>query len=584
MPVEASIITTYRCCMKCKMCHIWKFPTRISEEIRPEELKILPSLNSINVTGGEPLVRRDLAEIVEVCFTKAPRVVISTAGYHVDEILALAERFPKIGIRISIEGLSTINDHLRGRDSGFDRGLRTLLGLRRMGVKDIGFGITVSNNNSSDMLELYELSRNLKMEFATATYHNSYYFHKDNNKIVNEDEVTGNFYELCDRLLAEKSPKSWFRAFFNMGLINYIDGNRRLLPCEAGTTNFFIEPYGEVYPCNGLEEKYWKEQMGNIREVKTFEELWYSEQAEKVRALVATCPKNCWMIGTAAPVMKKYLKHPVKWVVKNKIRALMGKKVERGCLPGPYDVGQNPSQGDLRGSAENPVGEPDEVTQLNESRMAARVISNTQLLDDVHRLRIERSDFQFTPGQNVSLSPHLKYHKTRDYTMVSGAADNYIEFLIKEVKNGVMSPFLSQLLPGDSVNVIGPYGEFCIPDPLDSGRKYLFIGSGIGVGPFQSFVRSYPGIDYKVIHGIRFKADSVMAEDFAEDRYITCVTREEGGDFHGRITDYLKDHEIDENTLVFLCGNPHMVSQVHGLLIDRGIEEERILTETYYTY
>jgi len=348
LPTDVSIITTYRCPMQCKMCNIWKHPTDIKREIQASELEMLPQLKFVNITGGEPFVRRDLAEIVEVCFRKAPRVVISTSGYLVDDVLQLAEKFPNIGIRVSIEGLSSINDDLRGRDGGFDRGLKTLMGLRRQGVKDIGFGITVSNNNSADMLELYELSKNLKMEFATAAYHNSYYFHKDDNVITNQEEVTNNFYELIDRLLAEKNPKSWFRAFFNLGLINYIRGNRRLLPCEAGTVNFFIDPYGEVYPCNGLEERYWKESFGNIRNVQTFEDLWYGPQADKVRELVRTCPKNCWMVGTAAPVMKKYIRHPAAWVLKNKLRSLTGKKIERNGLPAPFDVGQNPRQGDLR--------------------------------------------------------------------------------------------------------------------------------------------------------------------------------------------------------------------------------------------
>ena len=349
MPTDVSIITTYRCCMKCKMCNIWKHPTDINKEIKPRELEKLPQLKFINITGGEPFVRRDIEEIVEVAYKKASRVVISTAGYHVNKVLSLAEKFPQIGIRVSIEGLSTINDYLRGRDGGFDRGMRTLLGLREMGVKDIGFGITVSDNNSSDMLTLYELSQNLKMEFATASFHNSYYFHKEDNKIKNEDEVINNFYELADRLLASHHPKKWFRAFFNIGLINYIKGNKRLLPCEAGSVNFFITPYGKVYPCNGLEEKFWKESMGNIRDFDTFEELWFSEQADKIRNLVATCPKNCWMVGTAAPVMKKYIKYPLMWVLKNKVNSLSGKKIDRDTLPEQFDVGQSSLQGDLRG-------------------------------------------------------------------------------------------------------------------------------------------------------------------------------------------------------------------------------------------
>ncbi len=345
-PTDASIITTYRCQMRCRMCNIWQNPTKREREIEPRELEILPRLKFINVTGGEPFLRDDLDEIVEVLFTKAPRVVISTSGWHVDRILRLTERFPAIGIRVSTEGLAEKNDYLRGRDGGFERGLKVLRTLREMGVGDIGFGITVSNNNSKDMLDLYELSKELGMEFATAAFHNGYYFHKYDNEITNKKEVIADFDELIDRLLKERSPKSWFRAFFNLGLINYIRGNRRMLPCEAGTVNFFVDPYGEVFPCNALEERYWMESMGNIRDFTRFDDLWQGERAARVRDLVATCPKNCWMVGTAAPVMKKYFRHPLKWVVMNKLRSLFGLSVCVDDIP-RYDVGQNPRQGNL---------------------------------------------------------------------------------------------------------------------------------------------------------------------------------------------------------------------------------------------
>jgi radical SAM protein with 4Fe4S-binding SPASM domain len=328
------------------MCNIWKNSTVKSEEITPDEIKRLPNVKFINLTGGEPFVREDLEEIVEICFTKSPRVVISTSGWHEEKVIRLAQRFPKIGIRISIEGLSQKNDDLRGRAGGFDKGLRTLLTLKEMGLKDIGFGCTVSNNNSEDMLSLYQLSKSLGLEFATATFHNSYYFHKYDNVITNKEEVCRNFEKLINFQLKEKHPKSWFRAFFNMGLINYIEGKPRMLPCEAGLLNFFIEPNGDVYPCNGLEEKYWKEKMGNIRETPDFQEIWNGEQAQKVREMVKKCPKNCWMVGTASPVMKKYIKAPLTWSLKNEIRSLTGKSaVLDKCY---YDVGQDPQQGNLR--------------------------------------------------------------------------------------------------------------------------------------------------------------------------------------------------------------------------------------------
>ena len=128
-PTDASIIITYRCPMRCKMCNIWQNPTDKALEIKAEELQSLPKMKFINITGGEPFIREDLEEIVRVCYTKAPRIVISTSGWFEDRVIALAKKFPNIGIRISIEGLSQKNDELRGREGGFDKGLRTLLRL-----------------------------------------------------------------------------------------------------------------------------------------------------------------------------------------------------------------------------------------------------------------------------------------------------------------------------------------------------------------------------------------------------------------------------------------------------------------------
>ena len=333
-PTDASIIVTYRCPMHCQMCNIWAHPTRADEELRPDELRWLPKLKFINITGGEPFVRDDLADIVRVCYTRAPRIVISTSGWLEDRVVDLARQFPDIGIRISIEGLSQKNDELRGRPGGFDRGLRTLLTLRQMGLKDIGFGCTVSNHNSTDMLALYQLARQLGLEFATAAFHNSFYFHKHDNVITNRQQVVDDFNQLIDWQLGEWHPKSWFRAYFNMGLVNYVQGGRRPLPCEAGSMNFFIDPWGEVWPCNGLEKQCWQQSMGNIRQTPDFDTLWNSEQACQVRQLAAGCPKNCWMVGTASPVMHKYIGKTAAWALRNKWRNI------RHLPPTTIDNGQ----------------------------------------------------------------------------------------------------------------------------------------------------------------------------------------------------------------------------------------------------
>lgn len=298
------------------MCDCFNYPTRPEEEIALETIKKLPRLNFANITGGEPFIRKDIEEIVDVVRSKADRVVISSNGYFSERILDLFKKRRDIGIRLSIEGLPKSNDSIRGIPDGFDRGLRTLLKLVEMGVKDIGFGMTVQEMNADDLLSLYNLSNHMGMEFATATLHNSFYFRKTDNKIDNKEKVAKAFEALINKLLKSNSPKKWFRAFFNHGLINYIYCQPRLLPCNMGENGFFVDPYGDVLPCNGMAEKM---SMGNLNE-KTFDEIWSSAQAQKVRENVKSCRRNCWMIGSAAPAMRDKILVPVKWVLKHKLK------------------------------------------------------------------------------------------------------------------------------------------------------------------------------------------------------------------------------------------------------------------------
>lgn len=315
--MEAAIITTYRCNSRCQMCNIWKYQTKKEEEFSPSLLDKLPPLSFCNVTGGEPFLRDDIEEIVRRLQKKAKRLVISTNGFLTEKIVDLAKKNRKVGIRISVEGLPATNDELRGVKNGFDHGQRTLLELLQIGIKDVGFGITVSDKNAKDLLKLYYLARELKIEFATAIVHNSYYFHKSDNKIKKKEEVTKYFESLIHEQLGTWKVKNWYRAYFNYGLIHCIQDNPRLLPCGAGTDVFFLDPWGEIRPCNGMEEALWCKSMGNLHR-DTFDNIWNSKKAERVRQKVNTCPKNCWMIGSAAPAMKRNIWKPTLWILKNK--------------------------------------------------------------------------------------------------------------------------------------------------------------------------------------------------------------------------------------------------------------------------
>jgi MoaA/NifB/PqqE/SkfB family radical SAM enzyme len=297
------------------MCDVWHYPTKPSEEMDIEVIEKLPDMFFTNITGGEPFIRQDLPEIIGLLLNKSKRIVISTNGYFTERIISLFNKYPDLGIRISIEGLQKTNDEIRGIPDGFDRGLRTLLKLRSMGIKDIGFGMTVQDSNCMDLLPLYQLSEALGYEFATATLHNSHYFHKWDNVIHDREKVCAEFEKLIKELLRSNKIKNWFRAYFNHGLINFIRGNQRPLPCEMGSNGFFVDPWGDVLVCNGMDEK---QPIGNLKEL-SWDKIWNSERANKVRAMVKNCPKNCWMIGSAAPAMWHHPIKPIGWVFKHKL-------------------------------------------------------------------------------------------------------------------------------------------------------------------------------------------------------------------------------------------------------------------------
>ena len=320
--LNGTVIVTYRCNARCTMCNRDKAPSRPEEERSIETIRKLPPMYFTNITGGEPFIRTDLPDIVRELNKISDRIVISTNGFFTDRIVALCKEFPNIGIRISIEGLEQTNNEIRGLPDGFNRGYETLRRLRAMGMKDVGFGMTVQDRNAKDLVPLYELSDKLDMEFATASLHNSFYFVEAKNIIHDRPMVAQNFENLINELLNSNSPKKWFRAYFNHGLINYIYGQKRLLPCDMSFDTFFIDPYGDVMPCNGTKDK---EVMGNLN-TQTFDELWNSEQAEEVRRKVRHCERQCWMIGSVSPAMHKYIWKPALWVFHHKFLRFYKKK------------------------------------------------------------------------------------------------------------------------------------------------------------------------------------------------------------------------------------------------------------------
>ncbi|MGV8094948.1 MAG: ferredoxin--NADP reductase [Mangrovibacterium sp.] len=196
-------------------------------------------------------------------------------------------------------------------------------------------------------------------------------------------------------------------------------------------------------------------------------------------------------------------------------------------------------------------------------------------------LHFERKGFLFTPGQYVVLRDP-ESGEGREYSIYSSIQDEDLSFLIREVTAGSFSRFLMHLRIGSPMYIEGPAGFFILDEVIKEGHPVLFVATGTGISPFRSFVRSFPGLNYMVLHGVHFADEAYGKDAFDPSRYCLCTSREEKGDYFGRVTYYLKEYPVDPNTFCYLCGNSDMIDEVTGILEDYHIPPEHIRTEIFF--
>jgi len=86
--MDLTVIPTFRCNSRCQMCYIWKNPTEPKLEVTAETLAKLPGgFDNLNLSGGEPTLRRDLATLVDVLYPKARIMEISSNGLHPEKLV-----------------------------------------------------------------------------------------------------------------------------------------------------------------------------------------------------------------------------------------------------------------------------------------------------------------------------------------------------------------------------------------------------------------------------------------------------------------------------------------------------------------
>ena len=109
-------------------------------------------------SGGEPLVRTDVLDLIDYARELALPVTLSTNGTLIRG--AVPKRLADAGVRyvgVSLDGIGAVHDSFRGRRGAFDRALRGIRSLRAVGIK-VGIRITLSPSSIAALEDLFDLA------------------------------------------------------------------------------------------------------------------------------------------------------------------------------------------------------------------------------------------------------------------------------------------------------------------------------------------------------------------------------------------------------------------------------------------
>jgi MoaA/NifB/PqqE/SkfB family radical SAM enzyme len=303
------------------MCHIWQKSK--ADNFNVDLLSRLPrNLKNITLSGGEPFLRRDLPLFIGKLRSICPyaRIVITSNGILTDLIIQnvrdILKIEPDIVIRVSLDGIGETHDKVRGYSGAYNCVINTLIGLKAIGVRDLGILFLAMNANIDQAYPVYELSNKMGLEFNLQVAHSSdFYFRKQNEEIIDKEIFSKQLNAIIRSELKTFNPYKLLKAYYYKGLGDYVNRFARPYKCYAGSLFGYIDSRGDVYPCIVSAKK-----MGSLKE-HGLKEIWRSQQAENVRASLIGCSNNCWMICVASPAIKNRPHKALAWVLINKIKA-----------------------------------------------------------------------------------------------------------------------------------------------------------------------------------------------------------------------------------------------------------------------
>ena len=210
--------------------------------------------------------------------------------------------------------------------------------------------------------------------------------------------------------------------------------------------------------------------------------------------------------------------------------------------------------------------------------------------------------FPFAAGQYATLGLMGVEKLVQRPMSVSSSADDLseYEFFIRLVHSGGFTPLLWERSVGDAINIKGPKGKFLLQD---DGRRALFVASGTGLAPFISMIETLRGRnqtrDIVLLHGVSYDYDLAWRRELTELeqgdgfplRYVATVSRPQQcpdwtgctGRVEAIVESQLDEHGLTpENTTIYLCGNPDMITAVEEIANGRGFPPEQVRKELFW--
>lgn len=153
---------TKACNLRCIHCYASADNNPAENELTLEEgLRLLEDLAQFGCpvvlfSGGEPLVRPDILDLIHKAVSLGLRAVLSTNGTLIDE--ALAKELKKLGLSyvgISLDGIGEVHDRFRVSKGCFEKVVRAIENCKREGIK-VGLRFTINKFNAEEIPKVFD--------------------------------------------------------------------------------------------------------------------------------------------------------------------------------------------------------------------------------------------------------------------------------------------------------------------------------------------------------------------------------------------------------------------------------------------